>query len=182
MTNLIALQCPTCGAGLQVDEDSNKCSCAHCGNAYLLEQKAREIADAERERLLPLVTYTQQLQQWLKVGEHEIFVHAILDERGELERLVYVNVEYRNNSAETLSCRRNQWVLFDAEAYPYDTISNTTMLEQAGRPPIGGERFVTPGGRVRGWVVFKFPESAVVEKLQFLTGFLKTKTAEFLLQ
>jgi len=182
MTPLISLQCPTCGAGLQVDEDTNKCACAHCGNAYLLEQKASEIAPAERGRILPLATYTNQLQQWLRVGDYEIFVHAVFDEKLDDERLVFVNVEYCNNSTEILSCRRNQWVLFDAESYPYDTISNNALLEQSGRPPIGGERFIAPGGQLRGWVAFKFPPEAILVKLQFLTGFLKTKTAEFLLK
>lgn len=180
MTTLISLQCPTCGASLQVDQDSTKCSCGHCGNAYLLEQKAREIDAAQRGRILPLATYTHQLRQWLRVGEHEIFVHGILDEIFEKERLISVDAEYRNNSMEILSCRRNQWVLYDSDAYSYDTMSNTTVLEQHTRPPIGGERIISPGGRVRGWVAFKVPESAKPERLQFLTGFLKTKTVDFL--
>lgn len=29
MTQLISLQCPTCRANLQVDENANKCSCTH---------------------------------------------------------------------------------------------------------------------------------------------------------
>lgn len=182
MTTLISLQCPTCGAGLQVDQDSTKCSCAHCGNAYLLEQKAREIDAAQRGRIIPLATYTHQLRQWLRVGHHEIFVHTMLDETIEKERLISVDAEYRNNSLEVLSCRRNQWVLYDSDAFSYDTISDGSVLEKRTRPPIGGERIMPPGGRVRGWVAFKFPEPAKPERLQFLTGFLTTKTVDFLLK
>lgn len=182
MTKLISLQCPTCGANLQVDENANKCSCTHCGNSYLLEQKARDLDTAQRENILPMTTYTNQLRQWLRVGNHEIFVHELRDEIFENERFISVNVEYRNNSNETLSCRRNQWVLSDAESYTYDTVAYGDIYEKQGRPPIGGERFVNPGGHVRGWVAFQFPKNAGVKQLQFLTGFLSTKTAEFLLQ
>ena len=77
MSKLIALQCPTCGARLQIAGDKNQFTCSHCDNAYLLEHKLQEIAAAEREKLQPLATYTPHLRQWLKVGPFEIFVHTL---------------------------------------------------------------------------------------------------------
>jgi DNA-directed RNA polymerase subunit RPC12/RpoP len=182
MPTWIELNCPTCGANLHVDSNTNRFSCAHCGNAYLLAKKAGDIAPAEREQPAPITTYTHQLQQWLKVGEYEIFVHQIMEETTPKERLLFVNLEYRNTRHESLSCRRNQWVLFDAEGYTYDPATNTSLLEARERPALTGERFINPGMRLRGWIVFKLPEHCIVDRLQFLTGFLGTKTAEFLLQ
>lgn len=182
MSKWIKLQCPTCGGNLQIAGDTVRFTCDHCGIAYLLERKADEIIHTGHEQLAALTTYTHRLQQWLKVGKHEIFVHEILEEQVQKERMIFVNVEYRNNSQEMLSCRRNQWVLFDTEGYTYDTLSNSTPLETTGHPPLGGERFINPGMRVRGWVAFKLPPSATLERLQFLSGFLGTKTAEFLLE
>lgn len=53
--------------------------------------------------------------------------------------------------------------------------------EARGRPALGGERFATSGMRVRGWVAFKIPDGIVLARLQFLTGHLETRTAEFTL-
>lgn len=181
MLNLIPLRCPTCGAKLQVAADTHQFSCNHCGNTYLLERKVQAITAQEREQLSPLTTYTHQFQQWLKVGNYDIMVHQILEEKIDKQRYLFVNVEYRNNSSDTLSCRRNQWILFDADGYSYDTESSPNLYQKQERPPLGGERFINPGMRVRGWVAFKIPSAVVVERLQFLTGYLSTKTAEFFL-
>jgi hypothetical protein len=181
MLKLIPLRCPTCGAKLQVAAEANQFSCNHCGNAYLLERKVQAITPQEREQLSPLTTYTHQFQQWLKVGSHEILVHQIFEETIDKQRYLFANVEYRNNSSDTLSCRRSQWILFDADGYTYDTEGNSDFFQKLERPALGGERFINPGLRVRGWIAFKIPAAAVIERLQFLTGYLSTKTAEFLL-
>jgi hypothetical protein len=97
------------------------------------------------------------------------------------QRLFFADVAYRNPSAETLSCRRSQWVLYDKEGYSYDAEGNNNLFTPKERAPLGGERFITPGTRVRGWVAFIIPKSAQIERLQFLTGHLSTKIAEFLL-
>jgi hypothetical protein len=182
MPGLVALQCPTCGARLQIAADQNRFTCGHCGNTYLLEHKLQEMAAAERERLLPLATYTPHLRQWLKVGPYEIFVHAIFEEPVDSRRVVYAEVEYRNSGLEQLSCRSSQWVLYDSEGYTYDTQSESALFAAQERPRLAGERFLTAGMKVRGWVAFVIRKPAVVERLQFLTGHLTTKTAEFLLK
>jgi hypothetical protein len=182
MSKWIALRCPTCGANLNVAGDLNRFTCDHCGTSYLLEQKAQEIKQAERELLSPIATYTQNLQQWLKVGNYEIYLHSITDEKVGQDRIIYANVEYRNNINETLSCRPSQWVLFDTDGYTYDTLGMTALFEDRGRAPLRGERFINPGMRVRGWLAFKVPASSVLERLQFLTGHLTTRTVEFILK
>jgi hypothetical protein len=182
MPGLVALQCPTCGARLQIAGDQNRFTCSHCDNAYLLERTLQEIAAAERDKLLPLATYTPHLRQWLKVGRYEIFVHAVFEEQRELRRVVYAEVEYRNTGLEQLSCRRSQWVLFDSDGYSYDPKSESALFGGHDRPPLADERFMTSGMKVRGWIAFVIRTPARLERLQFLTGHLTTKTAEFLLK
>ncbi len=181
MSHLVALKCPTCGAKLNIAGDSKQFSCDHCGNAYILEHKARDLKPAEREQVNPAYTCSQQLQQWLRVGQYEILVHTIQDENVDGQRLFYADVVYRNNSEETLSCRRGQWVLFDKDGYTYDPAMLTAFYEKRGRPALGGERFIVKGMLARGWVAFTIPPTAVLDRLQFLTGHLTTRTAEFLL-
>lgn len=177
---LFSLRCPTCGAKLDIAGKANEFTCQYCGNSYLLPQSVQNTPLADREHLDPLAVYTHRLQQWLKVGKYEICIHFISEEYFEDQRLLYANVEYRNSDTETLSCRRNQWILFDAEGYSYEAASKPALLEKRGRPALS-ERFVSRGMRVRGWIVFEIPPKIVLQRLQFLTGYLVTKTAEFLL-
>src|SRR5690349_20575009 len=113
MTHWIALTCPACGAGLEVAGSHNRFSCGHCGTSYLLAKPLQDIGAAERTQLRPLTTYTHQLTHWHPVGDYEIFVHTIGEELEGKERVLFIDAEYRNPGTKTLSCRRNQWVLFD---------------------------------------------------------------------
>jgi len=167
---------------LKIAGDRKQFPCDHCGNIYLLERNLQDLALADREQLLPLTTYTHQLQQWLKVGAYEIFLHNVQEEKVNEKRVIYLNVEYRNSGSETLSCRRTQWILFDTEGYTYDSVTTAVFYEGHSRPALSGERFISPGMKVRGWVAFEIPPTAMIERVQFLTGHLTTKTAEFLLK
>lgn len=182
MFNFIHLTCPTCGAQLRVNKDENRFACEHCGNQYLLKQKAGKLKPDELKNLSPVTVFTHQTQQWLKVGEYEIYLHEIVQRQVDSQQIFAVNVEYRNNGSETLSCRRNQWIVFDVDGYAHDNDFNAKLLDGLSGQLLGGDRMVTPGSRVRGWVIFKLPEAIVVDRLQFLTGYLVTKTAEFFLK
>lgn len=182
MANWIALRCPTCGANLQVTAENDRFSCEHCGNNYLLEQKASEIKPADRNRLAPITTYTHRFQQWLKAGEYEIYANELAEEVVQSGRLIFVNVAYRNSGKDTLSCRRNQWVLYDGDGYTYDALNEPRYFDGNARIGLNGERFISPGMHLRGWIVFRVPPAAGLERLQFLTGFLGTKTIEFMLK
>ena len=116
------------------------------------------------------------------MGDYKIHVHSIKEEQVQVRRVVFVEVEYRNPGAETLSCRRNQWVLYDADEYTYKATPRTALLERSELPALGGESFIRPDMRVRGWLAFEIPSAAKLERLQFFTAFLGTKTAEFLLE
>jgi hypothetical protein len=118
----------------------------------------------------------------MRAGLYELCVQAILDEPGKADRIWSIDVEYRNAGADTLSCRRNQWILFDDAGYSYDPLGDTSLLARHGRPALTGERFLTPGMRLRGWLAFKLPPDLRVQRLQFLTGFLNTHTVEFLFE
>jgi DNA-directed RNA polymerase subunit RPC12/RpoP len=182
MFNFIKLNCPTCGASLNVNKESTGFACQHCGNNYVLEHKASDLKPADRANLTPLTTYTHQLKQWLKVGAYEICLHEIVEKTLKETRVFCINVEYRNPGKETLSCRRNQWILFDSDGYTYDNDFTSTLYEGLPGQPLGGDRLVTPGSHLRGWVVFKLSQSATVNRLQFLTSILSTKTAEYIFE
>lgn len=180
MTTLMTLACPACGAEAKVSGDANDFSCEHCGNRFLLKNQAQKMSATERKNLQPLATYAHQLGQWLKAGDYEICVHDIFEEQVKNQWMVYINVEYRNNSDENLSCRVGQWIMYDTEGYSYDSVSQSAYFGDKGRPRLN-ERVIAPGMRVRGWMAFKKPTQDM-ERLQFLSGYVGKHTVDFLLK
>jgi hypothetical protein len=183
-SNFINLQCPTCGAGLQVAGEKNQFACDHCGNRYLLDRKLEDIGLAERAHITPSVTYTQKIQQWLRVGEYELCLHTISLETVKQERVLYIDVAYRNSSAAALTCRHDQWLVFDREGYTYEPAKDydfRELYDGNGKRYLGLTRIITPGMRLRGWLGFLIPASTTIEYLQF-SGGVPAKTVEFELQ
>jgi DNA-directed RNA polymerase subunit RPC12/RpoP len=177
---LIALQCPTCGASLQVASEKNQFACSHCGNRYLLDRKLQDLTEPEREHLKPNVTYTQHIQQWLRVGEYEVFLHSIGEETVQKKRVLYIEVAYRNVSGRDLTCRHDQWVVFDQDGYTYEPVKDydfRALYESDARRYVGLSRVITPGMRLRGWLGFVLPDTALVAYLQF-SGGIPAKTVE----
>ncbi|MDM8547035.1 hypothetical protein [Candidatus Venteria ishoeyi] len=181
MANLVTLSCPTCGAAIRVAGNVNSLDCEHCHNHFILENQVQKIPAAEQDKLRPLVTYTHQLGQWLRVGDYEICVHEIFEEKIKNQWMVYANVEYRNQVQTTLSCRVGQWIMFDTENYSYDGVSQSQFFEDKGRPRLS-ERIIAPRTGVRGWLAFKKPLQAEMERLQFLTGYMSEHTVNFMLK
>lgn len=184
MANFLNLQCPTCGAGLHIAGDKNKFACQHCGNTYLLDRKLEELNVAEREHLQPTVTYTQHIQQWLRVAEYEVFLHSVSMETVTNSRVLYIDIACRNPSATPLTCRHDQWIVFDKDGYTYEPVRDFDSPEvYAGNAKryLGLSRIITAGMHLRGWLGFRLPASTVVEYLQF-SGGVPAKTVEFQLQ
>lgn len=180
MSTLFSLQCPTCGAGLQIAGENNTFSCQHCNNRYLLDRKIEDMNAAERENIQPLNTSTHQLRQWLKVAGYEVFVHTITTQSLKAEHVFYVDVEYRNNTSAPLHCRHDQWIVFDKDGYTYEAakdFSRPTLYED-GKRYLGMSRTITQGMKLRGWLAFVLPETASVAYLQFSAG-TPAKTVEF---
>lgn len=178
-SHFIALQCPTCGAGLQVAGEKNQFTCDHCGNRYLLDRKLKDLAEPEREHIKPNVTYTQHIQQWLRVGEYELFLHSVGLETVQKERVLYIEVAYRNASTRALTCRHDQWIVFDREGYTYEPVKDYDFraLYEGNKRYMGLSRVITPGMRLRGWLGFVIPATAILEYLQF-SGGIPAKTVE----
>lgn len=173
MSGLITLKCPTCGARLRFEKGTQVFTCDHCGNVHLLEDSGQAFP----------ASYQLPKREWMRVGDYEIFLHELLDDRVGEQRVIYINVEYTNpRSSSPLSCRCGQWLLFDAENYSYETAgANRTLYDDKQRPYFGGERFLNPGMRARGWLAFKVPKHAQLKRLQFFTGYLSTKTVDIVL-
>ena len=126
----------------------------------------------------------RNLREWISVGDYHIFVHRITEQtftvNDKKQRILHAEVEYSNRSGkENLSCRRNQWLLYDQNGYTYQAQSETLMpqLYQA-KAYFGGDRFLNPGMNARGWFAFQVPDDAKIIILQFLTAFIGTKTAD----
>lgn len=181
MPNLISLCCPTCGAKLHISMDTTQFACDHCGNSYLLEQKAGKTNDAERGKIFPRTTFTHNVQQWIKAGEYEVRLLEAFVEKVNPPYAFYANVEYRNSGSNMISCRKNQWVLYDAQGYTYDATSEIRYFDNKELISLGSERFIIPGMSVRGWLAFPVASSVNLERLQFFSSFLQTKTIEFML-
>jgi len=179
MTNLFSLQCPTCGATLQIAGENNRFICQHCHNSYLLDHKIEEMSAAEREDIRPTATYTKQTRQWIRVASYDVFLHAILEETIKKERVLYIDVEYRNQSSEPLTCRHDQWVVFDSNGYTYEPVKDFSMPElYTEKRYLGMSRIITPGMKLRGWLAFVLPGPAAIEYVQF-SGGVPAKTVEF---
>lgn len=169
----ITLKCPTCGAKLRFEKDTDLFTCEHCGNVHILEPGG--------------VAYPAQFKrssrEWMRIGDYNIFLHDVIDEVVDGKRHFYINVEYANpRSVNQLSCRSNQWLLFDDQNYSYETVYGyKSIYEDKGRPHLGGERFVNPNMAVRGWLAFSVPLNARLTRLQFFTGFLATRSVDILL-
>lgn len=181
MPNFFALQCPTCGARLEVAGASQRFVCQHCHNHYLLDRPLEALPEVERENLQPTTTYTHQLQQWLKVAGYEVCVQAIAEETVKTDRVLSIEVEYRNATPVPLTCRHDQWVVFDAAGYTYEPVKDFVapeLYEPVGKRYLGLTRILTPGMKLRGWLVFRLPASTRVAYLQF-SGGTPAKTVEF---
>lgn len=127
---------------------------------------------------------THNIQEWIQVGDYDIFVHNVNQEQEVIDgkRLIYIEVEYANNrSSEELSCRRNQWYLYDSEGYSYEAESGGDVYINNDLQYLGGDRFVNQGMKLRGWLVFRVPENTSVKRIQFITGFIGTETADIII-
>lgn len=183
-SHFMALKCPTCGAGLHLAPEQNQFACRHCGNRYLLDRKLEDFDPTEREQIEPQVTYTNNIRQWLRVAGYEVFLHSISVEKIKKEPVLYIDVAYHNRSAAALTCRHDQWIVFDTEGYTYEPVKDFNapeLYDGNNKRYIGMSRVITPNMRLRGWLAFAVPASATIEYLQF-SGGIPAKTAEFTLQ
>lgn len=103
--------------------------------------------------------------------------------RDDWPHILFVNVAYRNPTAnKTIEARRNQWFLYDEEGYSYEAEGDNRFLyENNGKPFLGGTRYINPGLKARGWLAFAATPTLVPERIQFVDGFLRGNTADFLL-
>jgi hypothetical protein len=135
---------------------------------------------------------THTLQEWIQVGDYDIFVHQYTQQQNIVDgkRLVSIEVEYANNrSLEELSCRRNQWYLYDTQGHSYEAESDWfneeykgDLYEMTNLSYLGGDHVLSQNGHLRGWLIFVVPEETSIEKIQFMTEFLDTKTADILVR
>lgn len=177
----INLQCPTCGANLQVAGAKNQFTCDHCGNRYLFDRKVEDFDATERERIIPNVTYTQHIEQWLRVAEYELFLHHISVETVKEQQVLYIDVSYRNQLIAPLTCRHDQWIVFDRDGYTYEPVkdyNSPELYDGNSKRYMGLSRTLSPGMRLRGWLAFLVPASTTIEYLQF-SGGIPAKTVEF---
>lgn len=179
MSNLFNLQCPTCGASLQVDGVSRNILCEHCGNKYLLDQRIEQMNEAERGHLSPTVTYASRSGQWIKVAEVDVLLRSFSEETVSKQYVLFVEVEYENKTSDPIKYRHDQWIVFDKTGYTYEaTMDYLHPKLYKGKIYIGGQRILNPGMRLRGWLVFILPPESAIECLQFSAG-IPAKTLEF---
>ncbi len=70
--------------------------------------------------------------------------------------------------------------LFDQDGYTYKFEYLAEFFAGLPGSPLPGESIIGPEMRVRGWVVFKIPLTATLERLQFLVDLIRYKTVDFL--
>ena len=125
------------------------------------------------------------IKEWVRVGEYEVIVHKatgrVHGQGQNKARVISIEIEYRNETNEKdLSCRQNQWILYDENGYKYNAQSGSLAVHlYHDKHYFGNTCTLKPGMNVRGWLVFTLPENAKTQALQFITAFLNTQTAEF---
>ena len=126
---------------------------------------------------------TYNMGDWMEVGDYDVMVHDMVTEDVvDGKYYVMLDVEYANNrSDEELSCRENQWILFDTDNYTYEVKTARYIYEDYGLTYMGSERFLTKGSHLRGWLAFELPQTAKINRIQFFNAFLGTKTGEILI-
>jgi hypothetical protein len=133
------------------------------------------------------------IQQWVQVGDYEIFVHRVTEQvhqylnKEKEERVVYIEVEYRNQTEiEGMSCRANQWKLYSEKGQSYETMNLGLAYlfpdDQSDKHYFGSQQFINPGMNVRGWLAFVVSKDEKIKLLQFLTAFIGTRTVEFMIE
>jgi len=167
-------RCPHCAAALRPTDSL----CPQCG--------ARRSSAGIVTR--PLTPPAPGLQQWATAGAYVVCVFGIQDRivrpasgaRATPERSVCIEVGYTNRTTRVQKHRCSQWLLTDTEGYRYTMRMESYMYQelQARRLPEG---WLSPGRQVRGWVAFGFPESAVIDYVQFMTGYLDGHVVDFVL-
>ena len=180
MTTLFALQCPTCGASLQITGESDQFHCEHCGNRYLLDHKVSEMDEPARKHLTPVVTYTQTTGQWLRIAEYDLILHGIENSMIADRRVFYIQVEYENKASGPIKYRHDQWVIFGRDGCSLEPVKDFTHphLYSDEKIYLGMTRVLNPGMHLRGWLAFVLPPALTVEYLQF-SGGTPVRTAEF---
>lgn len=157
------------------------------GNTLKKSRPARKRikAEIEKNKVTAGQIKTQNLGEWVEVGEYDLIVHKITEQqrihRQKQERIIYIDIEYRNRTEdEELSCRRNQWYVYSEAGHKYEAESDMTASSlYHDKHYFGSESALKPGMNVRGWLAFVLPAGARIRVLQFMTAFLGTKTAEF---
>lgn len=82
------------------------------------------------------------------------------------------------SGAEPLNYRTGQWRLYDERGYVFEPVSSGAAI---ARKPSLPEGFLVPGTHVRGWVTFAVPIESRPARVQFFTGYLTAKVADFAL-
>jgi len=180
MPTLFSLICPTCGASLQIDGETDLFSCGHCNNKYLLDHKVGKIDEIARQHLAPVVTYTRGIKQWLRVAEYDIMLLGVANDKEKGKKIFYIEIEYENKTAAPIKYRHDQWVVFDTEGHSFEPVKDFTHphLYTEEKIYLGMTRVLNPGMKLKGWLAFVLPGESTIEYLQF-SGGTPVKTVEF---
>ena len=112
------------------------------------------------------------------------YIHSLAVETVKKDRVLYIDVAYRNGSSTAITCWHDQWLVFDREGYTYEPVKEYNfpdLYEGNAKRYLGLSRIITSGMRLRGWLGFLIPASTTIEYLQFSAG-IPAKTVEFELQ
>lgn len=180
MPELFSLTCPTCGASLQLAGETDQFHCEHCGTKYLLDHKVGEMNESARRHLLPVVTYTKSIGQWLRVGEYDVVLHGVAYEKQKGERIFYIHVEYENKTDSPVKYRHDQWIVFDTDGHTFEPVKDFTHphLYTEDKIYLGMTRVLNPGMKLKGWLAFVLSEVSTFEYLQF-SGGVPIRSVEF---
>jgi hypothetical protein len=136
------------------------------------------------KNILRLSPKKHTVREWIQAKEYTVFVHKVVDQEYifdvDSKRIVYIDVEYRNDTpVDNMSCRSNQWHIFSEDGYCFDTVSSLFgNIYYQDKPYLGGDRIINSGRHVRGWLAFEIPHEKKVHYLQFMNSILGTKAVD----
>lgn len=130
------------------------------------------------------VHHVHPLGEHARSGDYAVTVEQLIDDflaadgalPAEGRRLVAARVALVNvANAQGLAYGPSRWMLYDTEGYAFEHESRSALACDP-RLPSG---FVALGARVRGWVTFSVPRSAVLSHVQFFVGYLSGCPVDF---
>ena len=108
--------------------------------------------------------------EWIEQNEIQICVHEAFESeliiQKQPQRVLYINVEYRNGSDKPFNYKLSQWTLLDVDGYSYNWEMISVYYDPWQFKRVR-ESTLLPYNIARGWVAFKMGSNTKPNLIHF---------------